>query len=395
MDVSNETGLCPCDSGLEFSDCCGVPGRTAFNAGIYAKITLQGLEFVSELTPQLQTAIDSIQLSPDLFPARIQFAENRVYFVKMTPQLFNESVFLDPSRMKGTCVIETDLAWLQEATEGIQLQSMPMIFHTAFCGSTLMSQALETIYDSLSLREPELPGSIVGYLRSQMATQEEKDEWFYRLMGLLSRRYEPDHPVIIKANDNANPLMIKLLERKKGAQVLFMYTPLREFLSGCLKAESRREWIRNRYHANRVAAANYLDMPEDFSVDDEAYGEMAAVYWSYNVAMFQEAWRYAPDHLRSLDFNHMLEDPMKALTACGELFKLKQRIDVDPVEEVGKVFGVYSKNSQVKYSPQKRRDDIDKILNEFPSELASAERLAKKLLGDDYPTENLPGSLLE
>ena len=384
MDDSNITGLCLCESGLKFSECCGVPGKTALNADLCAK-----------LTPQLQAAIDTIKTCPDLFPARIQFAQDKAYFVKMTPALFEQSVFLDPARMKGTCVIETNLAWLQNATNGIEVQAMPMIFHTAFCGSTLMSQALGSVYGCLSLREPELPGSIAAYLRSQNASAAEKNEWFERLMGLLSRRYEVDQPAMIKANDNANPLMIELLERKPDAPVLFMYTPLREFLSGCLKTESRRDWIRNRFNTNCSAAAHYLNMPEDFSLKEDAFSEMAAVYWSYNIAMFQEAWGIAPKNLRSLDFNDMLKDPMKALTACAELFQLRQRAEADPAVEIEKLFGVYSKNSKLNYSPQKRRDDIDKILEQNPSGLAAAEQLAKQLLGDDYPLAALPGGLLD
>ena len=61
MNDSSQNERCPCGSGLNYDSCCGVPERTAVNAGIFAKVTKQGIESNQELTPELQSAIDSFE----------------------------------------------------------------------------------------------------------------------------------------------------------------------------------------------------------------------------------------------------------------------------------------------------------------------------------------------
>ena len=238
--------MCSCGSGIEYSHCCGVEGRNALNADIYAYVTNKGITSEDALTPELKSAIETVADDPQLFPARVNLFTDKAWFIKMSPTTYRESVFLDPARMKGTCLIESNLEWLKYVCEKIKWQPTAFIFHSAFCGSTLMSQILETVFNCLSLREPELLTSMLVYNRSE-ATQEEKTLWFENLQKLLSRRFEPEQSVIVKGNDFANPLLPDVINWKSDVPVLFMYTPLDEFVAACLKADNRREWIKQRY----------------------------------------------------------------------------------------------------------------------------------------------------
>jgi hypothetical protein len=129
-------------------------------------------------------------------------------------------------------------------------------------------------------------------------------------------------------------------------------------------------------------------------VDDNAYGEMAATYWSYNIALFHKARQCSSQQIRSLDFNQMLARPLESVQACAQMFGLQARTDVDHDSEINKLFGVYSKNSNFKYSPQQRTKDIQRILENNSDQLEAAECLARKLLQNDYPEIELPGKLL-
>ena len=359
-----------------------------------ASISSDGSIAQGGLTPQMEQALKSVSTSPDLFPARIRFAEDKAYFVKMSPQWYRESVFLDPARIKGTYVIESNLQWTQTIAERTAWHPTNFIFHTAFCGSTLMAQALDAVFNSLPLREPEVLGNVLFYLRSKNGNEKDKNPWLERVIRLLSRSYDPQQYVVIKTNDNANPLMIDLLKWRNDLPVLFMYTPLSEFLVGCLKADNRLAWIRQRFNAVKSLTPNLLNTDGEFSLDDDAYGEMAAVYWSYNIALYQKAWPYSSQRMRSLDFNQMLAQPREAVEACGQLFDLQTLPDVDHDSEIQKLFGVYSKNSNFKYSPQQRSRDIQRIHQNNPEHLQAAEDLARKLLQKDYPENGLPGGLL-
>jgi hypothetical protein len=141
-------------------------------------------------------------------------------------------------------------------------------------------------------------------------------------------------------------------------------------------------------------APQLLRWPEPFAINDDAYGEMAAVYWSYNIALFLDALRITPGRVCSLDFNDMLSDPLAAVQRAGQWFGLQPRSDVDAKAQMDGLFGVYSKNSRFKYSPQQRNTDIARILEQNSDQLPAAEALAKQLLGDDYPKQRLPAPLL-
>jgi len=391
MSFFSTNNPCPCESGLQYLYCCGAPDRTELNT--IANFTHESDVVNKQLTAELQTALSEIQRLPDWFPVTLNLFKNYVQFVKMSPFWYQQSVFLDTGRILGTCAMEADLKWLTDATKGIAWQATPFIFHAAFCGSTLMSKALANIYDSLPLREPDVLGSLQTYGQSNAAI-EEKKAWFDRVLGLLARRYETEQIVVVKANDYANALIKPLLEWRSDIPILFMYTPLSEFLAGCLKADNRRQWIRERYHFIHQTAVQQLNLPDDLVIEHEAYGKMAAVYWCCNIALYLHARQHFPRQLRSLAFNQMLAHPVDSVQACAQWFGLRKLPGITLAHEINALFSVYSKGENA-YSPEKRREDIDTLLSEHPAQLEAAETLAQQILGDDYPAEHLPGGLID
>lgn len=112
------------------------------------------------------------------------------------------------------------------------------------------------------------------------------------------------------------------------------------------------------------------------------------------MALFFQSWRSQPERIRSLDFNDMLNDPIQVIEACGRWFGLTKLEGGNLEQTVNNLFGTHSKDSSMTYSPDQRRDDLQKQLSDYSSELEKAKKLAKKLLGDDYPHTGLPAGLL-
>ena len=385
---------CECGSGLAYDQCCGVEGRNALTADVYAYVSKKGVTSEDVLTLQMQAAIDSIADNPQLFPARVNLFTDKAWYIKMSPATYRDSVFLDPSRMKGTCLVESRLDWLKQVCEKIKWQPTAYIFHSAFCGSTLMTQILDSVFSCLSLREPELLNSILVYQRSD-ASDEEKALWNDNLLKLLSRRFSVDQPVVVKANDFANPLMSHIRHWRNDVPILFMYTPVKEFIVACLKSEERINWIRQRYEVVKAFIPPTFKLEDDFEIDESDSGQLAAVYWSYNLAMYLNVSGRDSKNIKSLDFNDMLANPHETIKQCGELFGLKVKEDIDFDSTVAEIMGVYSKNSDFKYSPEQRQKDLEKQLAEFKNELESGEKVARTLLGDNYSKEGLPNNLLD
>jgi len=385
---------CPCESGLPFSECCGVENRCAINADIVTVVAKDGTFAKHNLTPQMQASLTSVSKHPDMFPVRIDFADDKAWLVKMSPRWYRESVFLDPARIKGTIVVEANINWLKQTCDSIEWQPLSFIFHTAFCGSTLMSQSLDALFQSLPLREPEALGNLLVYQRSNPEGKGVQDSADL-VLKLLSRRYTANEPVVVKANDYANPLINLLSGSHYSMPLLFMYTPLDEFLAGCLKAKNRLAWIRQRYQSIVDIAVRKLGLLPEVQINDDAYGKMAAVYWSYNIALYLDVLQQAASQARSLDFNQMLERPLEVVVEAGTFFGLTPRQNVNATAEIERLFGVYSKNSKFTYSPKQRVEDIQSALKQHRNELDEAEQLARQLLGNEYAVERLPANLLE
>jgi hypothetical protein len=187
--------------------------------------------------------------------------------------------------------------------------------------------------------------------------------------------------------------MLDLVNGDYDVPILFMYTPLTEFLAGCLKADNRRQWIQNRYEAARVVAQQLFELSEPLAIAGDAWGEMAAVYWCYNVALYLQAHAADSHQVRSLDFNDLLADPLRRIDAGGRFFGLTSYYDQDSGQAVDSLFGVYSKNSAFRYNATQRSKDIEKVLSAYAQHGEAAETLARQLLAASYPDNGLPGRL--
>ena len=119
---------------MEHLFCCGAPDRTELN--VVARLSDSDESAVQQLTPELRIALQHLESSPDMFPVTINLFYDQVRLVKMSPFWYEESTFLDAPRITGTCTVDTNVQWLANHTQNIQWQRTPIIFHTAFCGST-------------------------------------------------------------------------------------------------------------------------------------------------------------------------------------------------------------------------------------------------------------------
>lgn len=383
---------CPCESGLDFHVCCGNAEGCTINIG---KINFTG-ECDSKLTDELYNSIKEITQTPDMFPVAINPLENNATLIKMSPFWFNESIFLNQDRIMGKCAINANLQWLKEKADHIKYQATPMIFHTAFCGSTILSRAQETVFQSLSLREPDVLATLLNYSLYAHVRDDLEVAWYRRVLALLSRRFEQDEPIIVKANDYANPIVSKLLKYQPTFPVLLMYTPLEQFIVSCIKHDLRKQWISERFQQsvfNIKKTFGDLDILNNITPDE--FCKMAAVYWAYSIAFFIEANKEYPERIKSLDFNDMLKSPKATVEAFGKWFNLSLRSGINVKYEVNYLLSEYSKNPGQKYSPIERNSEIQAVLAENTDQITQSMAIAKTLLGDKYPEHGLPNALLD
>lgn len=389
--IVEEENPCPCNSGITFPDCCGA--TITDNYKIVGDLETKSDQFMPQ-TEAIAHAIQEICNTPDLFPAYMSFHTGQVEYVKMSERWFNESIFLDPKRIMGSYALSATTDHLAYVSNTIQAKQSSLIFHTAFCGSTLISKALAELFHTLPVREPQILDELQNLFFNDDIDAAEKSKWLQRVSAILSRTFHSDDVAIIKTNDYANALLPVFLKTFTKTPVLFLYVPLSEFLAACLKDETRHAWILSRYRSCRAHLAAILGINDnELELKTSQLGKMAALYWAYNILLFDNAFECFPEQLRSLNFNRFIKTPISTLERCASFFKLTERQAVDKHTEMDWLLSVHSKNTMYDYNPEKRQRDIENILAENKDILKSAEGFARELLAQRYPVFSLRGSL--
>lgn len=247
------------------------------------------------------------------------------------------------------------------------------LFHSAFCGSTLLVRALDREGYAMGLSEPVILNDVVGFRRrgaKPRAVARAAD-----LAGrLLARPFAPGEAVVVKPSNVVNPLAELLLALTPGSRALFLYAPLATFLvSVARKGLECRLWARelaDGYLREGMLAPLGLSPDEVFRQTDL---QVAAVGWLAQHRLFHAlAVKLGSARLGSLDADRLAACPDASLRAAARHFEL----DLPPAEIAamiaGPAFSRHSKSGQ-SYSAQAREadyaaaraaygDEIDKVL---------------------------------
>lgn len=228
------------------------------------------------------------------------------------------------------------------------------LFHSAFCGSTLLTRALSVPGVAMGLSEPTLLNDVVGFRRrgARPAAVARAADLALRLLG---RPFGPDEAVIVKPSNILNPLAELLMALQGQGQALFLYAPLETFLiSVARKGLHCRAWVRELlegYVQDRFVDLGFA--PEDyFRLTDLQVG---AVGWLAQHQYFAALSAKLGPRMASLDADLLTTEPEAALAAVGRHYGLA----LDAAEiAAGPAFRRNSKTGAA-YSPEARSSDYE------------------------------------
>lgn len=230
------------------------------------------------------------------------------------------------------------------------------LFHSAFCGSTMLVRALDRIGAAMGLSEPLVLNDVVGFRRrgaDPRAVARAADA----ATRLLARPFGPGEMVVVKPSNLINPLAELLLALRPQAPALFLYAPLETFLiSVARKGLGCRLWVRELLEG--YLHEGFVDL--GFSMQDhfrQSDLQVAAVGWLAQHRHFARlAQRLGPERLRSLDADRMTARPGEAIAAVASHFG----IGLSPAETeeitTGPAFSRHSK-SGASFTPEDRRSE--------------------------------------
>ncbi len=246
------------------------------------------------------------------------------------------------------------------------------LFHSAFCGSTMLVRALDRPGLAMGLSEPIALNDIVGFRRRgavPAAVARSADA----ALRLLARPFGAGEAVVAKPSNILNPLAELLMALQPKAKAVFLFAPLETFLISVVrKGLPCRLWVRELLEG--FLQEGYVNLgiaPEDcFRLTDL---QVAAVGWLAQHARFAAlAAKLGPGRIATLDADRMTADPVAALTAVTAHYGLA--CDAAAIAEMaaGPSFSRHSKSGAA-FTPADRKieyaqaraahgDEIDLVL---------------------------------
>jgi hypothetical protein len=279
----------------------------------------------------------------------------------MSPENYHNSVFLDlRTRHSGSEVeIRLDDLLLAAASEN-SAKPVHCIFHISFCCSTLLARYFELLSSCFVLKEPRLLAQI-ALMRGHPAHV--RDDAFHLAVKLLTRTYEAGQMVVIKPNDWCNPLANKLLAHNPQLTITFLMAPLRQYLLAILKAEDRRDWVKNRLRTAVDEAAGYAPL-RNVEVGSLSVAQATAYLWlTHRFTCEQLASNGTRNRVLVLNGEHLLEEPHHSLNAvmkaCGLALSNDQLQDLISHPSISK----YSKDLSRPYDADSRQKEMEGLQN--------------------------------
>lgn len=254
------------------------------------------------------------------------------------------------------------------------------LFHSAFCGSTLLTRALDRPGLAMGLSEPVCLNDMVGF-RRRGADGRTLARAADAALRLLARPFGAGEAVVVKPSNLVNPLAELLLALQPEARAVFLHAPLETFLISVVrKGLHCRLWVRELLES--YLREGYVDLgfePADYFRMSDL--QVAAVGWLAQHARFQHlAAKLGPGRVAGLDADRMLADPHSAIAAVTGHFGLACDAATIAGIVAGPAFARHSKSGAA-FTPEARQNEYAAALaahgEEIRMVLAWSEKVAE------------------
>jgi hypothetical protein len=303
-------------------------------------------------------------LDPRWFPVNYLKDKDQFRFKKIDIRTIGDSSFLD-DRMN---TLKSEEILLAAETEfRLKHERAPaFLFHTAFCGSTLLARALHSPPEIVSLKEPSvlLDLSSPSLITRFDITPNDLHKRLESSLKLLGRPWTLGGRILIKPTNQVNRIIPQLLHLEPKARAVLLYSTLDEFLVSCFKklplAETRIRWMAQHLLVGSDLAVR-LGIPVNYNF---SLPESCVFSWYCQIERYAKALDSdTADRLRTLDFQMMLKNPMAAVSSAASWLDLPGAENSE--QRIINVFRYYSKAPGKEYSLTHREAENKATVNRF------------------------------
>lgn len=268
--------------------------------------------------------------SPALFPRQFDFAQRVTLLVRMTRDTYRDSTFLDDrTKIADPRALTLPIPALAQRLARDARPNPPVnyLFHTAFCGSTLLSRCLELPGASFALKEPAPLHQLACIRRDQAAgahapvrvTDDLFDQSLAVATTLLARTWSPGEIALIKPSDTCNNLIGDILDRSTHSRAVLLYSRIDDFVIAMLKNDARRNYVAGMVPRAKVDLAGALD---DLDTDTLSPAQTAAYVWLGQIRTYLTELNANPQRSATLDGALIFSRPADVIRAVASQLRL-------------------------------------------------------------------------
>lgn len=328
--------------------------------------------------------------SPDWLLAGFDLQNDRYHLARVNRETYYASAFLD-HRIKPLPIetISLSSARIDAALKNMAMMQTSWIFHTGFCGSTLLANCLDHPAATLVLREPLVLSRLAQSLRdSSDQNTPGMQGLIARVIGLCERSY-PGEACIIKASNFANPLIPRLMWPKQSGRparkALLMSCSLDALLLSILKKQAEAEILLQGFLRALLQDSDYLANVNVPDPDGLNLLQQSVLFWHCQRHFLQQRMAQSgTGTFMPLSMERFLAEPEVVLPEVADFLQLGLADELLEKTVADGAFRRHSKQANQSYDPEIYQRD------QQATRLAHAQELAATLAWAEPLLQRLP-----
>jgi hypothetical protein len=313
-------------------------------------------------------SVRDVVLDPDWIPHTFDVTGANLMFVRVPKAARAYLMFLSDEHFAGNF----EKVQFPAASVAAEIGEAPrspihFIFHTSFCCSTLLANALDVPGSSTVLKEPDVLINLGNRLiRSDDQANRQRLDLVLRL---LERPFAPDEAVIVKPSNFGNRLVETILALRPQSKAVLLYSDVETLLRSLLK-----RGMFGRIFGRRLFTQLRRWSPLDFGYGPDELLQLTdvqaiALAWLMQVHHFDAMVRAFGDRLFPIDSATLLADPAAAIGSAQSLFGLGMGHDRVEAIATGPVFSKHSKFTDRDYDAEAREKEHEAATAAHAAEL--------------------------
>lgn len=322
--------------------------------------------------------VEAVATQPEWLPHSFSPEGDRIASIFVPREQHDQLTFLTDRYFQHRYPVAVhDRIAVQKLAASAQQGPLHFIFHTAFCGSTLLTKALTVPGRVMGLKEP----IVLNDLALRMGNDDRNFDTLLDLtLTLFARPFDENGAVIVKAPNIANRLLRPILESRPPSRAILLYSDLQSLMIAVVKEGlERRLWIRQLYAA--LSQWNPSVIAEGLAIQDLTDLQIAGLVWDMQMRHFGDiATRYG-DRVMMLDGRALLKEPRETLRSCVDFLGLA--VDEEAIDMImeGDIFRTHSKTIGASYTPADHDQDYNAAGKAYGLEIRQATAWLESVTG--------------